>query len=270
MPESKAQQKNRVIYGYGLLLQPLKELAERSQPPSPKECRIAIAKVHAGDAQWRKVVREFATFGSDLVLHRELDSISHNVERALGHLRGLPSRAEQDPDAAREMIAEVLREAEQKFFAHIEEIPVEWEPSILPANTPFTAYVMIRDAVGPVRKRLHYFDRYLKPSFFELFLRGLPRWIELRLATTQVGITSVEAVSKLAAAEFSDYRLLRLGPSSFHDRNLRVDQKVFTLGPGVDRAGLSLTNFGPADSSPAAVEALEKLLRGGDVVHSSP
>jgi hypothetical protein len=137
------------------------------------------------------------------------------------------------------------------------------------ANTPFTSYLRIREATAIVRSRLHYFDRYLNPAFFELFLGGIPRDAQVRLITTSRGIKSVDAVSQLARREFPDYQLIEADAGYFHDRNLRVDDHVFSLGPGIDRAGVSLTNFGPAEDSSRAHAELDKLIAIGTVVHRS-
>jgi hypothetical protein len=43
--------------------------------------------------------------------------------------------------------------------------------------------------------------------------------------------------------------ILQNKPNNLHDRDLRVADQIFPLSPGVDRAGMALTNFGPSDSS---------------------
>lgn len=165
--------------------------------------------------------------------------------------------------------------AKASFYAKIDHIPIDWEPVIFDANTPFTSYLRIKEAIVAVKDRLHYFDRYLKPEFFELFLATVDRGTSIRLVTTAganssgsnaSGVAAVAAVARLARQEFKDLQLLQVDPSQLHDRNMRVDDRIFTLGPGVDRAGMALTNFGPADSSPEAHGQFDELIARGTVV----
>jgi hypothetical protein len=118
--------------------------------------------------------------------------------------------------------------------------------------------------------RLHYFDRYLKADFFTLFLATVGRGVSVRLVTTagntSYGVAAVTAVSRLACQEFHDFKLIEVNSRDVHDRNLRVDDRIFQLGPGVDRAGFALTNFGPAESSEGAHRAFDQIIgRGRDV-----
>lgn len=94
--------------------------------------------------------------------------------------------------------------------------------------------------------------------------------VSIRLVTTagnkQYGVTAVAAVSNLARQQFADYRLIQVAPTDLHDRNLRVDDLIFSLGPGVDRAGMALTNFGPSDSSLGTHNEFDRIIAGGRVV----
>ncbi len=181
-------------------------------------------------------------------------------------------------------LAPILKTARKEFFDGLERIPIQWEPVVFEANTPFTSYLKIKEAAAGVRRRFHYFDRYLKPEFFELFLPSLIERsvlgchlenegllpddpsIEIRLVTTSRGVRDVRAVATLAEQEFNDFRLIEVSASEMHDRNLRVDERIFTLGPGVDRAGFALTNFGLTDSSAAAHEQFDQLIQNRTVV----
>jgi len=215
------------------------------------------------------------TFGPDVFLHNEFQKTSHVVERSLREVNTQIDRAVQTNDIAGLHLAcanEVSRLKDD--FSHcLAEVPVDWEPEIFPANTPFTAYLKIKDAVSSTTRRLHYFDRYLRPDFFDLFLRDLPRTIELRLVTTRgngtYGTTAVSAVSAVARREFRDYQLIEVNPTDLHDRNVVVDDAVFSLGPGVDRAGLALTNFGPSDTSASAQTEFARIIGSGVVVDRS-
>ncbi|MHC4268484.1 MAG: hypothetical protein ACYSTS_08460 [Planctomycetota bacterium] len=57
--------------------------------------------------------------------------------------------------------------------------------------------------------------------------------------------------------------------SDIHDRNLIVDANIFSLGPGIDKAGIALTNFGFSDSSVAAQAEFARVLTAGTIIHES-
>jgi hypothetical protein len=216
-------------------------------------------------------IRAFTTFAPDLKFEQEFQDISHVPERlwqAVGRLIDGATRVSDEAAAHAEFIT-MLDGAEKRFLDLLEKVPVPWQPAMFEANTPFTSYLRIREAIAVARRRLHYFDRYLTPTFFDLFLQGVPRFVEVRLVTTAKGTGAVESLSQLARGEFADYHLVEVDPSHFHDRNLRVDDQVFSLGPGVDRAGMYLTNFAPAENSAHANAQLDKVLSLGTVIHRS-
>ena len=278
MKNLKAYQRNQLICEFGILMQPLEDLSRAEQPPSLQEYRIAIAKVQAGDSAWRELAKEFTTFAPDIFFSQEYQDISHVPERCLRALRDKMDESEigifnigiDSSVKLHEEFRKNLTNFRNRLFEYIDRIPIDWEPVVFEANTPFTSYLRIKEAIVSVKHRVHYFDRYLKPEFFTLFLSLVERTISVRLVTTagnaQYGVASVFAISRLVEQEFSDYRLIEVAPNDLHDRNLRVDDQIFNLGPGVDRAGIALTNFGPSDSSSTAHDALDRLVASGRVV----
>ena len=188
MKNLKAHQKSQLIYEFGILIQPLEELARAEQPPFVDEYRIAIAKVQAGDSAWRIQVREFTTIAPDIMFNREFQDISHVPEKCLGALNGIINDPvlKDDPNQLNERVKQEVANARERFFEYIDRIPIEWEPVVFEANTPFTSYLRIKESIVSVKQRLHYFDRYLKPDFFSLFLG--PVLIFLSLFSHERGI----------------------------------------------------------------------------------
>lgn len=272
MKNEKAFQKSQLIYEFGILIQPLEDLARSEQPPSLSDLRIAIAKVLAGDGAWRQQVKQFTTFTSDIFFSQEYRDISHVPERCRGVLTEVVNDPahENDPNRVKERVENEVGRAREKFFEYIDRIPIEWEPVVFEANTPYTSYLRIKESIVTVKHRLDYFDRYLKPDFFELFLASVDNTVPIRLVTTAgnagFGVAGVAAVSNLVRQQFADYQLIEVDHTDLHDRNLRVDDQIFSLGPGVDRAGMALTNFGPSDSSGEAHNAFDRIIAGGRVV----
>jgi len=141
---------------------------------------------------------------------------------------------------------------------------------VFEANTLFTSCMRIKESIVAVKQRFHYFDRYLKPDFLPLFLASVENNVSIRLVTTtgntQYGVSSVAAVSRLAQQQFTNYRLIEVASTDLHDRNLRVDNQIFSLVPGIDRAGMALTDFGPSDGSSEAHEQFDQIIAEGRVI----
>jgi hypothetical protein len=272
MKNRKAFQKNQLIYEFAILIQPLDAIGKSSKTPSVSDYRLAVAKVQAGDSMWRQNVKAFTTFASDIFFNQEFQDISHVPERCWQQIKGIinDESLQNDLPSLQKQVAENVAFMKSSFFELIERIPIQWEPVVFQANTPFTSYMRIKEAIVSVKNRLDYFDRYLKPDFFALFLAPLDRLVSVRLVTTagnsQYGVSSVDAVSRLASKEFSNFQLLEVSPGELHDRNLRVDTQIFTLGPGIDRAGMALTNFGPTDSSDDAHREFDRIISTGRIV----
>ncbi len=272
MKNLKANEKSNLIYEFAILIQPLEELARSAQPPSENDCRIAIAKVQAGGAAWTQLVRQFTTFAPDIIFNTEYRAISRVPEQCMRALNGFINDPvhKNDSNLLKALIEREVINARHRFLEFIDKIPIEWEPVVFEANTPFTSYLRIKESFVSVKQRLHYFDRYLRPDFFTLFLASVDKTVSIRLVTTagnaQYGVISVEAVSNLAQRQFTDYQLIEVSPDNLHDRNLRVDDQIFSLGQGVDRAGMALTNFGPSDSSAPAHNGFDQIIDAGRIV----
>jgi len=248
MKNEKANQRQNVVLEFGILIQPYIELQQRKTPPTVDEYRIAVAKVNAGDANWRSGVKEYATFANDLVLNEEFQRLSHVPEQFMLTVRNLLLLAAQKPlnDLAwlQQTFSRSLNETKAAFFELVSQIPVTWEPEIFAANTPFTSYLRIKETLLIVKQRFEYYDRYLKPEFFDLFISKLEKTISIRLITTKgnkyYGVNGVAVVSDLIRKEYSDYKLIEVTPDVLHDRNLRIDDNIFSLGPGAEGAGIKL------------------------------
>ena len=201
MKNEKANQRQNVVFEFGILIQPYVDLQRKKAPPTVDEYRIAVAKVNAGDANWRLGVKEYATFANDLVLNEEFQRLSHVAERFMFKVRNLLAghKTLSDLVLLQQAFSNSLDETQADFFELVSHIPVTWEPQIFPANTPFTSYLRIKEALLIVKKRFEYYDRYLKPDFFDLFISKLEKTISIRLITTKgdkhYGANGVAAVS---------------------------------------------------------------------------
>jgi hypothetical protein len=104
-------------------------------------------------------------------MNTEFQKTSHVVERFLRNINSLIAGVANSNDLEQLKIGctnEVNR-MKDDFLDFLSEIPIEWEPEIFAANTPFTSYLKIKDVVLTTRTSLHYFDRYLQPDFLIYF-----------------------------------------------------------------------------------------------------
>jgi len=272
--DDKPSQKNNLIMSFGMLIDPLEKLAQTQPVPEVKDYLIAFAKMNAGESKFLKKVEGFVTFSDVKYYQTEL-----NIRVLIGQFNNryrdkLNVVKLADPKQFHDIFKKDFETLTSGFFEKVDSVQIDWQPKIFQANTPFTTYSCIMDCIVGVRNRLDFFDRYLKSEFFNLYLRNLDRSISIRLVTTKgnsknYGIENILSISELCRQEFDNYKLIQLDPNDFHDRNLRVDNQIFTLGPGTDQAGKYPTNFGPTESTPSAHKILDDLIAKGKIIHES-
>lgn len=256
-----------MIFQLGTLLAPVLELTKQSPPPA-SAYRIAAARGIPDCERWSsQEVRRFTAFDEYHFQHLEADIVRevHNL------FYELPELAKDHDDAARQAtLAQKYQRCRNIALAAIDQVPIEWVARIHESRTPFSVYLRIRDAVATAKRRVHYFDRYLDRTFFDIYLRELDRALEVRLITTKgdskYGVTNVLPLSRLVAGEFADYRLIETTAAELHDRNLRVDDHVFFLGTSAKNAGVQPTNFAPADNTPSGQAVLDQIVSAGTVI----
>lgn len=78
-----------------------------------------------------------------------------------------------------------------------------------------------------------------------------------------------KSISELFMREFSNYKLIKVNPRQIHDRNLRIDDKMFLIATGADRAGEYPTNFLRVENAQEARTILERYIVEGEIIHES-
>ena len=272
--DDKPFQKNNLIMSFGMLIQPLEELAQTQSVPEVKDYLIAFAKMNAGEPKFNNKVKEFVTFSDVKYSQAELNVLVL-IKFFNNRYRDKLNVVKLDnPKQFHDLFKKDFENLKLGFSEKVDSVPIDWQPKIFQANTPFTTYSCIMDCIVGVRNRLDFFDRYLKSEFFNLYLRNLDRSVSIRLVTTKgnsknYGVENILSISELCRQEFDNYKLIQLDPNDFHDRNLRVDNQIFTLGSGTDQAGKYPTNFGPTESTPSAHQILDDLIAKGKIIHES-
>lgn len=252
MTESdKAAERSMIILQLGRVLAPLDALAERAAPPTIPEYQVALATLLADSDRWENEVSKFVIIGG-IRFANEYSQIVNHVVRLRRQIDEV-MRCTLDSTDRQTALKGHLETCKRVTIEAIGTVPIQWTARLHAAQSPFKVHLSIWDAMGTAKHRIHYFDRYLAPDFYRLYMRDLNRSVEVRLVTTRgnanYGTTSVLAVSRLAAGEFKDYKLVECSPADMHDRNLRIDDRVFFLGPSINNAGTYPTNFSPADST---------------------
>ena len=267
--QDKAAERDTLILQLGQLIAPITVLAEKSPSPNSIEYRVTAAKFRQDFAHWRVEAGKFVVIG-DVEFGHELNDITVFPSRFLNEISALANASSKDDNAKQVELRKSLERCKKMTLDAINKVPIAFEPELLAAATPFSTYLKIRDAMGTATRRIHYFDRYLDADFFPLYLRDKDRSLEIRLVTTHgnvdYGVINVAAVSKLAEQEFTDYQLIESQSNDLHDRNLRIDDNIFHLGPSLSDAGQRPTNFTPADNSAAAHTILDGLITNGTIV----
>ncbi len=259
-----------LLVALGRLLAKPNELAERPTPPTATDHRIVAAQLAQDLSRWDNEVSRFVTV-EGLRFDNEFNEICQATRKVRNILEAAARNAETDAPGAQELLKATIKVLEADAISGIEKVPIDWAFRMLDRQTPFSAHLLIRDAIGTAKTRLHIFDRYLDTDFFELYLRHVPRTLQIRLVTIKGkprdhGVEGVRSVSALVSAEFADYQLLQVTKEDLHDRNLRVDDLVFTLGSSLHEAGCKPTNFGPGDSSPTGHRNLDDILSRGVLI----
>ena len=262
-PPDKAAQRTQLVMHLGRLLARAHALASALSVPDPTEYRVAAATYNVDLARWRNDAAAFCVVGG-VTFGLELDEILSEVSNFFRTLAGLAGEPQVDDVKKRAYLREQLTRVEQRTIYAIDAVPITWEARLFQERTPFSASMSIGDAILTARTHVHYFDRYLSADIFPVYLRNLGRDVSIRLITTsgnsKYGVQNLLPLAKLAAQEFADFQLLECDPTDMHDRNLRVDDKVFFLGPSVSAAGKYPTNFAPADSTVAGHAILDAIV----------
>jgi hypothetical protein len=268
--QDKAAQRTKVIFELGMLLAPVYDLAKKVPPPVSAAYRIAAATLSRDkNAFINNEIARFSRFNT-IVFSRERQNISNKLSDLVNLLNNLANNTTDDDRTKQLRLREPLEEYKRQILELIDQIPIDWTSVVFKEATPFSTHLKIYDAIRTAKRQLHYFDRYLDAGFYPLYLRDVDRSLEIRLVTTKgnqnYGIANMEPISRCAQQEFTNYQLIQCTYSDLHDRNLRIDDRIFNLGPSIKDAGKYATNFAIADRTAQAHQILDDLIRKGTVI----
>ncbi len=149
---------------------------------------------------------------------------------------------------------------------------------IFPQQTQFEIYLAITRFISQSQHRVHYFDPYLRPSFFWRFLPELSPTVEICIVTTKgkcapgnrFGFAAVESVSEIAVSAFQNYRLLVEPRRTTHPRLLRVDDRILSLDKGAtDTSERGIGVVSEIDAAESDHEKLDSIIDAATELHGS-
>jgi hypothetical protein len=170
-----------------------------------------------------------------------------------------------------------IRQLHRELFEAVQAIPVPVQSAIHEARTPFSTYCLVKDLCSTAKAQVVWMDRYFDQSLFHRYLTGVPKttvitlvtWPESKCASprdlTRYG--EFLDVSRLFAQErgAAAYRLVT--NEDFHDRWLRCDDKLFTLGGSIKDLGKDTTfTISKLDTTPDNIRQFDAAVTGGTEV----
>lgn len=268
MSADKLRERTQVSIEFGILIQPYQVLADASPPPPLVDYRLARAQVEFGKVAWFKRVHQLCQY-DEVPLAIENSEICESVNHLNRKINEIVTR-DENASKSQTRLRTLLSSAKTEFESCIANVPLNIPSTLSQANTPFTTHLRLADLFRIARIQITYFDRYLHPDFFTLYLRDLPRSLQVCLVTTasrnDFGVVNVLPFARLAAREFTGFRLVQVTPEDLHDRHLLLDDSHYTLGTSIKDAGRYPTTIACADPSDAAKQTLYAIIVSGSEV----
>ena len=183
----------------------------------------------------------------------------------------------------------VARQAiDDQLFKHIEtlkmsilqcisEIPVPIDSTIHQAHTPFSTYCFVKSITSTAGIRVVWMDRYFDGALFSrYFVDTAPKAMVTLVTYPESKCTSAKdrrryadfmSVSKLFAQERGSSGYSLVTDEHFHDRWLRCDDKLFSLGGSIKDLGKDTTfTISKIDSEPSNIFQFEEPIKRGTEV----
>jgi hypothetical protein len=256
-----------LMTGLGLLVQPIRQLVYTDGDVAK---RIPYVR-----HEWEHAINAFSDQASRYCV---LDGIPFTQECAviIGHARRIgmmlgsviyPEHRQDD----RRTFEHVMKEAQ----AAIRAMPCEDIGVIVPAETPYTAYLLLRRKIRAAVRRVELLDPWLDSPTFDRYLPDIPTGIDIVVVTSadimdftnrksskrgEARRDRIVAVSDLLAGQYpSNYRFLVSG--NIHDRHMRIDDAVYHLGGSLkDAATVDPYTISTMEENPGTAAVLDSMI----------
>jgi len=237
---NRLREQAELIYKLGRLLGPLESIAETPDSFDRFERTRIIARF---TSDFPKFVQDAGAFTTGEPGHNYYHQWAQ-INSILNHL------ASVDADTLPTVI-DSLKEKRARLIDHLSDIPVPVDSAIYDARTPFATYCFVRDLCLNARTDIVWLDRYFDHTLFHRYLADTPRSATIVLVTwpeskanspnDRTRVQNFLDVSRDFARDRgpTGYRLIV--NDDFHDRWLRCDERMFTLGGSIKDIGKGST-----------------------------
>jgi len=256
---SRLEERDQLLTMLGMLIRPIADLLDSSLPSDA--IRHVRGRFRAEYPDFMQEVAKVCRPSEQLHYDQEFNIVKRAAWRLDDVLQALLSG--KPCDNVKASFDDVVA-ATSRF---IREIPTDDPSSILPPASPFSAYKTIRALCSSAMSRLELFDPYADADTLVRYLSEPNPVVAVRLITNSRVLStqddmrsmSLKSTSVLLKRERGDRYSLLIN-DSFHDRHLRVDDKVFHLGGSVKdaahRSPYTIVRMEPEEASSAMLDAL--------------
>jgi hypothetical protein len=191
--------------------------------------------------------------------------------------RSLVNRAASvtPPDVATECdaLADSLDKIYERIVGTIRHVPVDWSQVAIPKGDRLAGSLFLADLMTTATHRLDIVDRYLDETPL-LFMRDLPRALNIRLVTTAgriappgrtgFGVALVQPPARIARSQYPNLKLIEVDQQHFHNRSIRVDDRVFALDQSIGDLSLrDSAHVSAPINTPQAHAELDAIIAAG-------
>jgi hypothetical protein len=234
---TRKRQQAELLFRLGQLVGPVLHVLENWDQYDSDDRERARARFFSDDGVMVDAVRKFVRAEPGHIYEAQ----AADIGQQLLSMRTL--LASINYHHARNDVLRLCREMVQRITDQVLSIPISIDSTIHEAHTPFSTYCFVTDLCSTVRTQIVWLDRYFDSTIFHRYFVDTPKNAQVTLVTWPASKVSggkdkkrydeFMDMSKLFAAERgpAGYRLVTL--ENFHDRWLRCDDRLFTLGGSI-------------------------------------
>ena len=265
--KSRAEERDDLLTGIGLLVDPIRRLVFADDDPLP--CIPYVrSQFHQDLERFRIEVILYCRPGK-FRFETEMDVILRETRRFTDFLGSI--QYPENVEHSRQQFPQQMKKVQDAIRA----VPCDDPGIILPSESPYTTYLHLgaicRDATG----RLQLFDPYLEANTFHRYLPTIADGVHVVIVTSSdimdlpatasptsnktIRRDRIVSISELLAFQFPDGYQFRVS-SELHDRHIRVDDTILHLGGSAKDAGRSayftISKLDPIQSTHAFLDGI--------------
>lgn len=265
--KTRVEERDELLTGLGMLVDPIRRLLF-DDADSRQRIPYVRSQFFADLDSFRNDVTRFCRPGK----HRfevEIDRING----ALSQFHSILPAIEYPENVvhARTQFPQLLASAQNAIRA----VPCDDPGVILPGESPYNTYLLLRSICRGASTRLDLFDPYMDAEAFHRYLNVIPDGVRLTVVTSTdiMALPSsalpssgkvlrrdrIIAVSELLAGQYPDRYEFRVSAEQ-HDRHVRVDATILHLGASAKDAAkhdyFTISNMDPIQSNHAFLDGI--------------